>query len=196
MRNKALIDCFRKPARRLRECRNGLAATEFALLLPVMVVMFFGLIEASNAMTVNRRVAISANMLADLAAQSEQLFENEITDLFEGVIDVLEETDGSTIQMSLVSVVLDGDGNPVVHWSRDRTGAAPYAAGADYTKLDNNDVVSASASLIIVEMIYAYDTDLTSYIIRSPIEFRQQSIRWPRVTNRVQLCDAQNNCTT
>ncbi len=181
---------------RLRRCTSGIAATEFAVLLPVLVVMFFGLVEASDAMTANRKVAISANTLADLAAQSEQLYEADLDDLFDGVKAIIEPNDSSGMQLTLVSVILDEDDNPIVHWSRDSTGATPYTAGNNYTKLSDDDVVSSLGSLIVVEMTYVYNPGLTSHVLETPITFNRQSIRWPRLSNRVQLCDASDNCTS
>ncbi len=180
----------------LQSCTSGLAATEFALLLPVLVILFFGLVEASNAMTVNRKVAISSNTLADLAAQSDELRISEMDDLFEGVMTIVEPNDPTGLQLTLVSVILDDDDDPIVHWSRDHTGATPYAQGASYTNLSDDDVVSDIGSIIVVEMTYTYTPSLTGHFISSPIVFNRQSIRWPRLTNRVQLCDDANNCTT
>ncbi|WP_165793735.1 TadE/TadG family type IV pilus assembly protein [Hyphococcus luteus] len=181
---------------RWRDCSNGIAAVEFAMLLPVMVVIFFGLLETSNAMTVNRKVAISANTLADLTAQSEFLYEDDIDDLFEGVMTIVEPNDPTGMQLRLISVILDSNGDPVVHWSRDSDDNTPYAAGDDYTSLDDDTVLSEHGSLIVVEMVYVYTPGLTSHFIKSPITFSRQTIRWPRLTNRVQLCDAADNCTT
>ena len=183
-------------ARCLAKTERGVAATEFALLLPIMVMMFFGLIEASNAMTVNRKVAISANTLADLAAQSETLLISEIDDLFDGVMTIVEPNDSTGLQLRLISVVLDEEDKPVVHWSRDYLGNEPYAVGADYLKLSDNAVIVGNSSLIVVELIYTYVPSITNYFIDIPIVFDRQSIRWPRLVRKVQLCDDQGNCTT
>jgi len=147
-------------------------------------------------MTVNRKVAISANTLADLAAQSETLLESDIDDLFEGVISIVEPNDTTTLQLRLVSVVLDEDGDPVVHWSRASDGTAPYAEGAYYTNLDDDDVLSSIGSLIVVEMNYTYTPSMTNHVLETPIVFDRKSIRWPRLTSKVQLCDGDGNCTT
>ena len=179
-----------------KACKSGIAAVEFAMLLPVMVIIFFGLVEVSNAMTVNRKVAIAANSLADLAAQSDFLLISNMDDLFEGVLTIVEPNDSSGMQLNLVSVILDEDGDPVVHWSRDYEGNTPYAQGADFVNLDDEEVLSANGSLIVVEMVYTYTPSLTSHFIDSPLVFHRQSIRWPRLTRRVQLCDDQGNCTT
>lgn len=195
--NRILTHSLRQPSlRQMAKSESGLAATEFALLLPVLVLLFFGLVEASTAMTVNRKVAIAANTLADLAAQSETLLDSEIDDLFDGVISIVEPNDTTTLQLTLVSVVLDEDDNPVVHWSRDANGAAPYSEGAYYLNLDDDAVLSSIGSLIVVEMNYTYLPSMTNHVLETPIVFDRKSIRWPRLTSKVQLCDDQGNCTT
>lgn len=172
---------------------SGMAATEFALILPFLVFLFFGLVEASTALTVNRKVAISANTLADLAAQSEFLIDNQMDDLFEGVKSIVEPNDSSGMALRLVSVVKDASGDPIVHWSRDSDGNTPYTAGAYYTSLDNNAVLSDIGSLIVVEMTYTYLPSITNHVISTPIVFDRMTIRWPRVSTKVQLCDDPNN---
>jgi Flp pilus assembly protein TadG len=42
---------------RFRKARAGLAAIEFAFILPVMVIMFLGTVEESNYETTARRVS-------------------------------------------------------------------------------------------------------------------------------------------
>ncbi|WP_411818117.1 TadE/TadG family type IV pilus assembly protein [Hyphococcus sp. DH-69] len=173
--------------RRWRKADSGIAATEFAVLLPVLVLLFFGLIEASNAMTVNRKVAISANTLADLVAQSEEIKESEVDDLFAGVMEIIRPSDPTNMTLKLSSVVLDEDGNPVVHWSRDNNGGEPYAEGQEFTKLSDDTIIPSIASLIIVEMSYTYQPSITNRVMDTPIHFTRQTIRWPRLTTKVQL---------
>ncbi len=48
---------------------RGLAAVEFALLLPVMITMFFGVVELSLALLCRADVSIMASTAADLIAQ-------------------------------------------------------------------------------------------------------------------------------
>jgi len=179
----------------LKRADSGIAATEFAMLLPVLVLLFFGLVESSTAMTVNRKVAIAANTLGDLVAQSEEIQESEVDDLFAGVMEIVRPHDPTGMVLRLVSVVLDEDGDPVVHWSRDNNGTEPYSEDQDYTKLSDDTIITSAASLVIVEMTYTYRPSITKHILDTPIVFNRQTVRWPRLTTRVQLCDAGNNCT-
>jgi len=180
------------------KCRNGMAATEFALLLPVMTTLMFGILELSDAMTINRRVAIAANTIADLTAQSEAVTYQDVNDLIEGVESIIDlPNDISGLEVNLVSVLLDGDGDPVVHWSRDRTGAEPYSEGAEYTGLDDDTVISDSGSLIIVEMSQPYAPRFTRRFVGDSFTFSHKTVRWPRLSPHVQLCeDVDTNCTS
>ena len=52
---------------------RGMAATEFAMIVPMMLVMLFGTIEVSSGVAVNRKVTLVARTLSDLTSQSRGL---------------------------------------------------------------------------------------------------------------------------
>jgi Flp pilus assembly protein TadG len=54
---------------RLLHDRSGIAATEFAVIVPVMLVMFFGTVEISNG-SVDRKITLTARTLSDLTSQA------------------------------------------------------------------------------------------------------------------------------
>ncbi len=181
-----------------RDCR-AMAATEFALLLPLLLVLFFGVVEGSDALTKSRRVTLAANTLADLAAQETELLESAADSLFVGVEEIID-VDGATMDIRLVSVIFDdtdGDGtpdNPVVHWSYDNGGGEPYAAGAVYNNLPNPALLDVDTSVVVAEINYPYTSSLTHYFISS-VTFDRIATRWPRRSLRVQLCSTPGNCT-
>lgn len=186
-----------KAAAQSMRCRSGMAATEFALLLPIQVLLFFGLMEAADALTVNRRVALASNMLADLVAQSKELTVSEVDGLFAGVREILDPNAGSALSMKIVSVEPDPRGDPIVHWSRDESGAVPYTPGSAFSKLKDATVLTASSSLIVAEITYDYKPTLAYKVFSSPLSFQRQTARWPRQTIKVQLCKFPGvGCTT
>lgn len=193
----AALAASSRTAARVLKCRRGMAATEFALLLPIQVLLFFGLIEAADALTVNRRVALASNMLADLVAQSKELTVSEVDSLFAGVSEILDPNAGSALTMKIVSVVPDPGGDPIVHWSRDESGGAPYAPGGAFSKLTDPTVLTTSSSLIVAEITYDYKPTLAYKVFNSPLSFQRQTARWPRQTIKVQLCNFPGvGCTT
>ncbi|MEQ8178770.1 MAG: pilus assembly protein [Amphiplicatus sp.] len=176
--------------------RDGMAATEFALILPLMTSIFFGMLEISDAMMASRRVVNATNALADLVTQEKKIITDDVPKIFEGAKQMLEPTATSGVSMTLVSVKLHDNGTPnnkaddkvVVEWSRDDSGGTPYAVGVDYDKLDDITILQSGVSLIVSELSYQYKSGLTSKILGSPITFDRMASRWPRRSTRVKLC--------
>ena len=185
---------------RARDCQRGTAAMELALLMAIiMIPLYFALLEISDAMTVNRRVSTSVNTLADLTAQSTELSPTDFSALIEGVVSMLEPQDTSTLSIKVVSVILDNN-KPVVHWSRSRNPdgsvSEPYSAGAQYSNLSDDAILDDIPSLIVVEMTYEHKPLIMKEVFQSAIQFKRNSIRYPRLTDKVQFCPTPGTCTT
>ncbi|MEM8771091.1 MAG: TadE/TadG family type IV pilus assembly protein [Pseudomonadota bacterium] len=200
-----MFSVFRVKTRRFWGCGDGIAAVEFALILPLLITTFFGMIEVADAMTANRRVAIATNNAADLAAQSISLSPSEVAGLYQAVISTLEPADLTGVDMTLVSIILDGDDNPIVHWSSDKNGAEheDYAPGDNFTELagefmtgSSGFVLNSGGSVIFAKIEYPYTTTFTHRFVDETIDFERNAIRIPRLIARIQFCDDNgNNCT-
>lgn len=175
--------------------RAGMAATEFALLFPILVMLLFGVVEGSDVLSASRRVSLAVNTLADLTSQETEILESSVDDLFEGVEQIVEPDAGAAMSIRLVSVIADENGDPVVHWSRDNSGGAPYAPGSDYDGLPDPALLDVNASIIVGEISFPYRSKLTQHFI-STITIEKLATRWPRQSLRVQLCSAPGNCTS
>ncbi len=184
--------------KRAVHCEKGIAATEFALIMPLLIILFFGMLEASEALTVNRRVSKAVNTLSDLTAQLDTVSPSEFDNLVTGVLEIMNPSDISNIQIKISSIIPDSNGDPIIHWSRDDDGNTPYVVGDDYTKMDNASVLDAGGSVIIAEIYYPHTLAISSHFFGSPIIFERQSIRWPRNAGilRVQFCTAPGSCTS
>jgi hypothetical protein len=189
-----LADQIKARAAALPRAVRGLAAIEFALIAPVMIFLFFAVVEGSNALSVSRRVSLAVNTLADLASQETQLSTAQADDLFEGVQQIVAQG-AISADIRLVSLIIDPDtAEVVVHWSRDNSGGEPYAPGSVYDDLADASLLDVSSSLIVGEIEYSYVSPLTKALIPS-IDFDKIATRWPRRTARVQFCTAPAVCT-
>lgn len=183
------------PVARFLRSRSGLAAVEFAFIAPIMILLFFGVIEGSSAYSTNRKVAMSANTLADLVAQESSITKDSLDDLFVGMEDVIDPRD-IDVTFRVVSVFLDETTNEAkVHWSRDSNGAVPYAAGSIYPGDLDAALLDDAASLIIAETEYDYASPISQKVIGA-VTMKKTAARWPRLTPKVQFCVTVGSCTT
>ncbi|MEQ1929388.1 MAG: TadE/TadG family type IV pilus assembly protein [Parvularculaceae bacterium] len=174
---------------------SGIAAIEFAFIAPVMILLFFGVVEGSNAFSVSRRVSLAVNTLADLTSQETQLTADQAGDLFTGVEQIVGQGDIAA-DIAIVSLIFDPDTDTVVvHWSRDNAGGQPYAPGTEYDGLTDATLLDESSSLIVGEISYTYESALTRHLL-SPIDFEKSASRWPRRSARVQFCTSPGVCTS
>ncbi len=57
--------------RRLADDCRGVAAIEFAFILPILLIAFFGLVEAGRAIQLDRKFDMVTSMMSDLVARQE-----------------------------------------------------------------------------------------------------------------------------
>ena len=68
--------------RRLAARTEGVAAVEFALIAPIMLTLFVGVVEMSQAVTANRRVTQVGSTTGDLVARSDAtISDSDILDI-------------------------------------------------------------------------------------------------------------------
>lgn len=147
--------------KRFRTANGGLAAIEFALILPVMLFTFFGISEVANYVLAARKVASIASTAADLVSQDTIVDDTEMDDIMESLNVILSPFDPSTAQIRITEVDADDDGVTTVAWS-DARNAAPYTPGSAITVPD--DIVPASQGIVMAEVTFTYTTLFGMYL--------------------------------
>ena len=125
------------PLARLGGDARGVAAVEFAMIVPIMFFLFAGTIEFSQALTVDRRVTQAASSTADLIARAPN--SGMTADQVDRDLRIIEQLiapyDLSRLYVKVISVIAQGTpGNPsalnyVVDWSRDNLAGTPHVRG-------------------------------------------------------------------
>lgn len=148
-------------ARAFHRDTNGMSAVEFALLLPVMTVMYFGAVEISSGLIANRKATAVASTAADLAAQAMVLNNSDVQDIFGASQAILEPFEGTGVKIILTSASDQGSGAVRVDWS-DGYNASPHTKGAPITVPQN--LVFSNGSVIIAEVTYTYTSTMGKYL--------------------------------
>jgi len=138
--------------RRFATDRNGVVATEFALILPLMLTFYFGAVEVTQAVAANRKTTMVAHTVADLVSQVAQV--GDLADIFSAATAVAAPYSPANLTVTVSSVIIDNAGVAKVKWTETHNGAAQHAAG-DIITLDPALAVP-NTSLVIGEVNYAY----------------------------------------
>ena len=75
-------------ARRLFRDKGGVAALEFALIVPLLLMLYFVTMEVAQAIEVNKKVGRVGSMVADLVTQMQEMNKAEL----EGIMRIGEAT--------------------------------------------------------------------------------------------------------
>jgi Flp pilus assembly protein TadG len=169
----AVLGCVRDLSRRWRGDRRGVAAVEFAFIVPIMLVMFIGAVELSQAITVDRRVTQVASSTADLVARKETSINNsEITDILRIGGFILAPFDQSPLQVVVRNVSSSSKDATVTKQSWQCTysgvGANPTPACTcmDTTYSLPPGLVTTNDSVVVAEATYTYTPILFDYFLK------------------------------
>jgi Flp pilus assembly protein TadG len=143
---------MRRTAARMLADRSGIAATEFAVIVPVMLVMFFGTVEFSSGVAVNRKVTLMARTLSDLTSQSTSVNDTDLTGFFAASKGIMTPYPSSPTQSTISELyVVPGSLVVKVMWSK---GHAPRAPGSTVTI--PTELKVSGTYLIFSEVAYRY----------------------------------------
>ena len=170
MRRKA-VSRLGRFVRRYADSRDGVAAVEFAMIVPILAIMFIGAVELSQAITVDRRVTQVASSTADLVARAEkQISQNEITDIMKVGGYILKPYAEPPVQIVIRNVTSSPTNATAAKqsWSCTYQGAGQTQACAcsstSYTLPAN--LVSTNDSVVISEVTYSYKPLIFDYFMK------------------------------
>lgn len=113
---------FRSALRALRRDRSGLAATEFAMIVPIMLVAFFGTVEFCSAVAVDRKVTLIARTLSDLTSQAAASVDSTyLQNVFTASISIMTPYDATPVIGTISEVYVDSHGKATIQWSQSAT---------------------------------------------------------------------------
>ena len=158
---------------------RGVSAIEFALIAPVLILLYLGMAELTLGLMASRRVSHLASTIGDLAAQSQTLTPDNITDLWAIGANMLDPnpTDGTSLRMRLTSVTMLKDKGALVDWSQAKN-MAKYEKDKQLTDI-TTDQIAVGESLILTEVEYDYKSPLGNFF-KSGTVFKETFTHHPR----------------
>jgi Flp pilus assembly protein TadG len=172
---------------RLRRDERGHALVEGALVFPLMISLFFGVSEYSEALTVSRRVEGAAATGADLVARLRTVSNADLAQIKPMLDEMIRPFPTASLGLVLTSVVADADNNTTVAWS--------YAEGAGVSQRAAGSAVALPAgltdpgeSVILAEVRYTFRSTLTTLIV-GDVPMAVEAYVRPRLTTHIEKTD-------
>jgi len=165
----------------LRRDQNGVSAVEFAMLLPLMVTLYLGAVEVSQAVSIHRKVTLTARTVADLASQVTSINNADMTNMLTAASAVIAPFASGELKVTVSAVSIDANGIARVTWSDTLNGTA---------RAVNSTVALPSAlnvpnsQLIWSEVHYNY-LPTVGYVVTGALNLFDQIYMRPRLSESV-----------
>ena len=158
--------------------RSAVSAVEFALILPVMLSLYLGGIQISQALSINRKVAHVTSTLGDLVAQSKSLTGTDVQSIFDASSSVMAPYASTPLEVTVTEIAIDGAGKATVAWS-DARNATALTAGSSVTL----PVALLQANTWVVAAVAHYPyTPTIGYVITGSFDLHSTYYLSPRLS--------------
>ena len=171
--------------------QSGIAATEFAVIVPIMLVMFFGTVEFSSGVAVNRKITLVARTLSDLTSQSSAPADDSyLKNIFTASIAILAPYSPTPTQATLSEIYVDSNKVATIQWSKAATiasgatqatlAASSHNAGDDVTSKVPAKLLVPKTYLIFSEVSYPYVPTIGYVMAKTGVTLSDTSYTRPR----------------
>lgn len=169
-------------ARFLRDAR-GVAAVEFALVVPVLIICYIGLAEFCQAYMAQKRAVHTASQVADMVARAPTTSRLEIDAVMDVGSLIMLPFDEAPLDLRVTSITRGTDGIARVDWSRGRgldalTGVQTVPDG----------LIEIGETIIMGEAGYDYESPIDRFL-PSPARFSGRHYLRPRQTDKIPCSD-------
>ena len=156
--------------------RRGIAAVEFAFIVPLMLVLFFGTLEFSQGIAVDRKVTIMARTLSDLTSQNISVSATQLTNFFTASKAILTPYDNTPVRSTISELYVDPTTKVArVQWS---VGSVPRAQSSTVTIPSQLQV--GGTYLIFSEVSYLYVPTIGYVMSKSGLNLSDVGYTRPR----------------
>jgi len=169
-------------ASRFGRDRSGFSAVEFALVLPLMMLLFLGGTELGDALTIDRKVTHAASALGDLVAQSRTISDHDMDDILDAVTAIIAPYDQDKLRIRVTGVAIDSKGKATVAWS-DARNDIPAVMG---TAVSLPAGVGQPNSFVVATEVHYEYTPAYGYVMTGSFDLNHSFHLRPRAGDKVE----------
>jgi Flp pilus assembly protein TadG len=130
MRLLTVARILRHHLRALRHDKAGVGGVEFALIAPMLLVLYLGAFELTMGLSVAKKVSLASSTVADLVARQDKVTKSSLTAMSNVAQAIFVPYASDDLLIKISAIQIDANQSAKVVWSWSTTGTAPYAANA------------------------------------------------------------------
>lgn len=167
--------------RRFGRDRRGVAALEFALVVPIVMVVYLVGFEVAEASTVYRKLTDTTVQLANVTAQFTSMTTSDTATILNDSSQIMAPYPTANLAIVLSEVTTNASGAGSVTWSQTLQGTA-LAKGAAVTM--PTGFRTANTNYLLVQTTYSYHPTIGAAFI-GPISMANQIFMLPRSSSSI-----------
>jgi Flp pilus assembly protein TadG len=180
--------------RRLFRAETGMAAVEFALILPILITIWIGGVEVTQGLSVDRRLNNLASAIGDLVSRSKSINYAGVDAIFDIDDGALFPFSTTGLSMRVTAVNIDATKKALVVWSRGKGTVLARPVNENLTSLIDVNLRIPATQIIMAEVYYTY-APAVGYVITGSVALDDRVYFTPRRVQYLPLCDnAGANC--
>jgi Flp pilus assembly protein TadG len=167
--------------------RRGVGAVEFALVVPIVIVVYLAGFEIAEAASVYRKLTDTTVQLANVTAQYSTMSGADVSNVMGASSQIMTPYATGPLSIVLSEVTTDANGAATVTWSQESNGAA-LKCGSAVTMPAG--FATANTSYILVQTTYGYTPTIGAAFV-GPIKMADQIFMVPRQSPSIPYTGAQ-----
>lgn len=172
--------------RNVFSCQRGVAATEFAVALPFLLVLMLGSIEISRYVIIHQKLEKVAYTIADVVSQSDTVTIAQLNQAVLAAATIMEPYEFSPNGVVFISSVYkNGNNTPTIRWQYSGGGvlsrSSEIGINGAVASLPNGLTLNASDNVIISEVFFRYEPFLTGGVFADDEELYKVTVFKPRL---------------
>jgi Flp pilus assembly protein TadG len=165
--------------------QRGIAAVEFALVVPIAVVLLIGGVDYSDAISMQRKITLADRTVTDLVTQYTTIDSSTLALNLAASASIIAPYSSANLVMTVSEVTTDAAGVATVVWSQSYNGTK-HAKNSTLTL--PVAIAQPNATLIFGETSYT-DTPAIGYALTGTILLHDSNVMSPRLVTSIPCTD-------
>ena len=171
---------LRHRIRRFAQDQKGLAALEFALIAPFLLLVYFGTVDLTNWYMAHRRLVVAGSTIADITTQQPTVTGGQIGTYWTAIGDIIAPLALANVNLTMRNYRKDGN-SAKRQWGYNRGASCSAAPDAAALLAIAGSEMTEANDILIAEVCTTMEPIVLSFFKAEPVEMTYQISMRPRL---------------